>query len=389
MNISINKLDNSVLEVVFEVPSEELNRHIKNTNTLAEASEALIKESWQSAIKEKELEPIGPAQTAIIQIVPGQTAKFKVTVPVLPEVKLPDYKSFIAGIKKEKPEVKDEDIEEALKSWQLSQARFEELNRPAQKGDFISIEFSSSLFPGDTQSDRFILGEGHLVPGFEDELIGLSVNQEKEFDLTYPDPYFVPHLAGKEAHFKVKIIKIEKVELIPLEELIKKDKIADNLEDLKKHVRADLENQAQLMTDRKWRQEIISKITEETEVNLPPIMVEYEQLRLMESLKRQVSEQLKIDFKDYLKRINQKEEDLKKTYQLEAERNVKQFLVLRSLLKNEKIEVSEEEVIQESEKIKSSLDEKQRNEVDQNQLRSYTRDALTRDKLFQKLSSTA
>jgi trigger factor len=387
MKISINNLENSVQEVIFEVPAEELARHIEKTKTLAEASESLIKDSWQKAIKEKELEPIGPAQISIIQMVPGQTAKFKVTVPVLPEVKLPDYHALAKLIKKETPEVTEEDVSGALKSWQLSQARFEALDRPAEKGDFVQIEFTSSLFPGDPQRDQFILGEGHLVPGFEEKLIGLATGQEQEFELTYPDPYFVSHLAGKEAHFRVKMLKVEKVNLVEVEELIKQQNVAESLDDLKEQVRTDLENQAQLLSSRKWRQEVLIKIAEETEVELPKMMVEYEQLRLIESLKRQVSEQLKTDFADYLKKINQKEEDLKKTYQMEAERNVKQFLVLRSLLKAEEINVSEKEVAEESEKIKASLDEKQRAEVDQEQLRNYTRDALTRDRLFQKLSS--
>ncbi len=82
MKITTKKIDNDKIEVSFEVPAEELGQRIKETKTLAEASDALIKASWQEAVKEKGLEPIGPAQTVIEQIVPGQVAKFKITAPV-------------------------------------------------------------------------------------------------------------------------------------------------------------------------------------------------------------------------------------------------------------------------------------------------------------------
>jgi trigger factor len=389
MKIDLKKLEDSTVEVSFQASAQELEEYIKKSNTLAEASELLIKESWQRAVQEKKLEPIGPAQTSMGKVVPGQPLEFKIVAPVLPEVKLPDYKPLIADIKKEKPPVGDKEIDEALKSWQLSQARYKTLERAAEKGDFVHIEFSSSLFPGDhPQQDRFVLGEGHLIPGFEDNLVGLSANQEKEFTLTYPDPYFAPHLAGQQGKFKVKMLKVEEVDLVGLEELLETTKVADSLESLRQQVKDDLEKQAEQMAEQQWRRSLMNVISEKTEVAVPDILINYEQLRLMESLKRQVSEQLEISFEEYLKRLNQKEEELKKTYRLEAEKNVKEFLILGALQKSEKVEVTDQEIFQETEKVKSTLSEEQKKEVDQAQLRAYTKDALKRDKLFQKLSLT-
>lgn len=388
MKITTKNIDNNRVEVHFEVSVEEFNRQIQETKTLAEASEALIKASWQQAVREKGLEPIGPAQTAIEQMVPGQPAKFKITAPVLPEVKLPNYSSLIKEIKREPVQVKDDEVEQAINSWQLSKSKFTTLERPAKKGDFVQIEFSSSLFPGDQlQQDRFILGEGRLIPGFEEQLVGLSAGQEKSFKLTYPDPYFAAHLAGKEAQFKVKMIKIEKVEKISLEELIKNEEAAETVEELRQKVRMDMEHQMKHASEQRWRQQVIDQIAEASEMDLPTTLIEYEQMRLIESLKRQIADQLNLDFEDYLKKINQKEEDLKKTYRMEAERNVRQFLVIRALQRAEQIEVSEDEIIQEAAKIKEEMTPEEANQVDQMQLRAYTKDALTRDKLFQKLSS--
>ncbi len=295
---------------------------------------------------------------------------------------------MVKEIKKEKPEVKDEDVEQAIKSWQLSKSKFKTLERSAQKGDFVHIEFSSSLFPGDqSQQDRFILGEGRLIPGFEDQLAGLSAGEEKNFKLTYPDPYFAAHLAGQEADFKVKMVKVEEIEKVSLEELIKTEKVAESIEELRQKVRADMERQAQQSSEQRWRQQVIDRIAEAAEVELPNTLIEYEQARLIESLKRQVIDQLQIPFEDYLQKINQKEEDLKKTYRMEAERNVKHFLLIRALQRAEKIEISEDEIGQEMAKIKEDLPAEQADQVDQGQLRAYTKDALVRDHLFQKLSS--
>lgn len=388
MEIKISQLKDSNIEVVFEIPTQDWAHHIKSTKTLAEASEALIKESWLRAVKENSIEPIGPARTRVIEIVPGKPARFKVEVSVLPETKLPEYASIVKSIERKEIEVSESDVEEALKSWQMSQAKFKALDHPAKPGDFVEIEFSSSLFSGQPdQRDGFRLGQGRLIPGFEEELAGLKAGQEKRFKLTYPDPYFASHLAGQESEFKVKMIRVAEVETEDLVELARRLKMAESLDELKQKVRADLAVQARRLNVQRWRQEVISKVAEQTEVVSPDTLIEYEQLRLIEGLKRQVQERMQIAFPEYLKRLNQSEEGLKQTYRHEAERNVRHFLVVRALAKVEQIDISEEELTRETERVKTGLDEKQMAPVDQAQLRAYTKDALTRDKLFAKLSS--
>jgi trigger factor len=389
LETTIKKLSPSQLEIYFKVPTEELAQYIEKTKTLGEASTKLINDAYLDYIKKENIEPISSARTEIIKIVPGAPAEFKVIADILPLITLPDYQTMIQGMEKKAVSVSAEQIKEALSGLQKMKAKFTDLNRPAEKGDFIHIEYSSSLGP-DKQSkkDEFVLGQGKLIPGFEDQLVGTEVNQEKEFDLIYPDPYFMTEMAGQKAHFKAKTNKVQQIDNPPLDDDFAKQ-LGDfeTIAQLKIQLEANLKEEFKGQEEDRWRKDVSKKISEQIKTEVPAMLIEAEENRLLNNLKQNVKEQLKISFDDYLKQVKQTEEQMRQAFSVQAEDNVKRFLFLREIGKKEEIQVSEEEVQEKSEQILKELSSEQAEKVEKKQLEANVYSSLFAEKVFQRLAS--
>ena len=389
LETKIKKLSPSQLEIYFKVPTEELAQYIEKTKTLGEASTKLINDAYLDYIKKENIEPISSARTEIIKIVPGSPAEFKVIADILPLITLPDYQAMVQGMEKKAVSVSAEQIEEALSGLQKMKAKFTDLNRPAEKGDFIHMEYSSSLGPDKrSKKDEFVLGQGRLIPGFEDQLCGMEVDQEKEFDLIYPDPYFMTEMAGQKAHFKAKINKVQQIDNPPLDDDFAKQ-LGDfeTIAQLKIQLEANLKEEFKRQEEDRWRKDVSKKISEQIKTEVPVMLIEAEENRLLNNLKQNVKEQLKISFDDYLKQVKQTEEQMRQAFSVQAEDNVKRFLFLREIGKKEEIQVSEEEVQGKSEQILKELPSEQAEKVEKKQLEANVYSSLFAEKVFQKLAS--
>jgi len=387
----IKKLSPSRLEIYFKVSAEELAQYIEKTKTLGEASTKLINDAYLDYIKKENIEPISSARTEIIKIVPGVPAEFKVMADILPLITLPDYQTIVEGLEKKEVSVSRKQVEETLSALQKTRAKFTDLDRPSEKGDFIHIEYSSSLGPDKrSKRDEFILGQGKLIPGFEDQLCGMKAGQEKEFDLVYPNPYFITEMAGQKAHFKTKMDKVQRIDNPPLDDdFAKQFGDFETIIQLKKQLEENLKEEFRRQEEDRWRKEISEKISAQIKTEIPSTLIEAEETRLLSNLKQNVKEQLKIDFSDYLKQIKQTEEQVNQSFSVQAEDNVKRFLFLREIGKKEEIQVPEEEVQERSKQILSELSPEQIEKVEKQQLEANVYSSLFAEKVFQKLASFA
>ncbi len=384
----IKKLSPGRIEIYFKVPAEELAQYVEKTKTLGEASTKLIHDKYLACIKQEKIEPISSARTEIIKIVPGTPAEFKVIADILPLITLPDYQSIVQEIKKKEVLVSEKQVEEALSALQKMKAKFTDLDRPAQKGDFIYLEYSSSLGIGEqSKKDEFILGQGKLIPGFEDQLCGMKAGQEKEFDLIYPDPYFIVKMAGQKAHFKTKMNKVQRIDKLPLDNDFARE-LGDfqTIAQLKRQLKENLKEEFEKQEEDRWRKEVSKKIGEQIKIEVPSVLIEAEENRLLSNLKRNVKEQLKISFDDYLKQVKQTEEQILQAFSVQAEDNVKGFLFIREIGKSEKVQVSGEEIQTKSEQILAELPPEQAKRIEKKQLESNVYSSLFAEKVFQKLA---
>jgi len=417
MRAEIIKLPKSEIELKIEVPAEEwqefldgaakeLSKDLKiegfrpgyaplklveekigMAKILEEAAEHCIQKCYVKAVLENNIEAIGQPEVSILKLAKNNPFEFKAKVAIMPEVKLPDYKKIALEAKRNKVLVEEKEIEETLSWIRKSRARFSQKSGLSQKGDWIEIEYSSSQIEnGKKTDDAFILGEGRLISGFEENLEGMEGGQEKEFFLTFPENHLQKDLAGKELNFKVKLKSVQKVELPEInDDFAKEVGNFKNMAELKNSVKEGISTEKETAEFQRVRQDILEKITEKSEIEAPEILVSNVKNQILVDLKQNISQKLGITFEEYLDKVNKTEKDLLDSFSAEAEKRVKNSLVLREISKKEKIDVSKEEVEAEANKILKSYPGNQK--IDVEKLKDYTKEVIMNEKTFQFLES--
>jgi len=375
------------------LPKEVVEKEISEDQLLSRAVEIAVEENYIKAILENNIEALSQPKIEILKMGLGSPLEFKAEVEVLPEVLLPNYKEIAQKSKKKKVKVEEKEINDILSQLQQSRAKFSALMKPAQKGDFVEIEFSShEIDNGKTRKDAFILGKGHLIPGFEKQIEGMKTSQEKEFSLSFPKEHVQKELAGEKASFKVKMISVQKVELPEINDQFAKGLgHFEDLNALKKSIREGALREKENGESLRVRQEILKNISEKTDCQIPKILLDREKQAMMKELKQELTQRFKMKPKEYFSSIKKKEEEILESFSPEAARRVKEFLVLREIAEKEGIEVEEEEVEQELNKIlKQYSDIKTaKAKLDLGALRDYTKEVMVNERIFAMLEGLA
>ena len=351
-----------------KVPKEIIEKTIEQKETLTRAAEIAIKESYSKIVSENNLEVLGNPEVEILKMALKNPFEFKVKVSIMPEIKLPDYKKIASEMKREKIEVTEKEIEDALKWLQKSRAKFSLKDGLSQKGDWVEIEYSQEGLS--SQKDAFVLGQGKLIPGFEDNLEGMKAGEEKEFELD-------------KKKLKTKMISVQKMELPEItDEFVKSLGKFENIVALKQSIEIGIKEEKEILETERIRKDILEKIAQKTEMEIPEILIEEQKKRHLETMKKQVSENLKMNFNQYLEKIKKAEKDILDSFKDISKKQVKESLVLREIENKENIEVSSEEVEKEvNNLLKSSPKEK----IDLEGLKSYTKEVIKQEKMFQLL----
>lgn len=304
------------------------------------------------------------------------------SAPLMPEVELGSYTGLTVERGKEK--VKKSDVEAELKAVAERQARFVESTKPAELGDFATIDFAGSvdgeIFEGGTaQGYRLELGSHSFIDNFEDQLVGTSVGEEKDVNVTFPENYHEKSLAGKKAVFKVVVQKIEKKEIPEItDEFAANVSEFENLEDYKKDIETRLSQKLEQEKERKVENDLLEKIVEASKVEIPEILIERQLDIFIRDLETRLSFQgLKLE--EYLDYVGTNVSDLRKERREQAEQTVKTRLVLEALVKKENMVVSEEELDsalkETAEKYKKTVEEYKKS-LDDRTIAYYQNDIL-------------
>ena len=415
MKINQKKLEKSQVEVEFELEAEEFSKYIDKAleklkgvvtldgfrkgkmpnslveekvgkeSVLMEAGDIAVKESYTKYVTENNLEPVSQPEVQIKKIAKGDAFLFTVKIEILPEITLPEYKTAISKIKGQEIAVTPEEVEEAIVYLQKSRAKFSQLDKGAEKKDFVEIEYQNEhINQGKVIKDRFVLGDGGFQAGFEDSIVGMKAEENKEFASKFPENHPDKNLAGKDAKFQVKMLSVQKMELPELnDEFAKSLGAFDTLVALKENIKEGVFMEKKDSEKQRRRSEILESIAKDTKLEVPEAMVTFEQQRLFENLKNQITQNFKITFEEYLTSVKKTEEEIKQSYRLEAEKRIKSFLVLRQISKQEKVEISNEEVQEEMNRVLRNHTKEQTDKIDINQFKEYTKDTLINEKIFQ------
>jgi len=374
-----------------QVPAKMVEERVGKENLLMEAGDMAVKDVYIKYITENKLEPVGQPEVSILKIAQGSPFVFKAKITLLPEIELPDYKDIASKIKGKEVSITEEEVQDALNYLQKTRAKFIAEDRPAEKKDFVEITYQNKDINGGKEvQDKFILGEGGFMKGFEDNIVGMKAGDKKEFKSTFPDNSPQKNLAGKEGDFKVVMKSVQKMELPEInDELAKELGVFDTLVALKESMKEGITQEKKASEQQRKRGEILDKIAEKAKVELPDTLVDYEKQRLMDDLKYKIDQNMKISFEQYLSSVKQTEENLKQTFQKEAEKRLKGFLILREVGIKENIEVNDQEVEEELEKSIKSFSKDQISKIDIEQLKEYTKGVIYNEKVFKKLETFA
>ncbi|MBE7090265.1 MAG: trigger factor [Clostridiales bacterium] len=297
--------------------------------------------------KETTLEVIAQPEVEIKDLT-AEGLTILATVAVKPEVKLGAYKGIT--YKKNVYNVTDEDVNEELTRLQERNSRLVDVtDRAVADGDTVIIDYSGSVdgvkFQGGTaEKQSLVIGSKTFIPGFEEQVIGMNIGEDRDINVKFPEEYHAEELKGKDAVFAIKLHEIKAKELPEINDEFIKDAVGtESVEAYKAETKARLEKQAQDRADRELEDEIIKNITKNTEVEIPEALIENQKDRMVQEMEYRLSYQgLKLD--DYLKYIGKTMDDFRADYTEQATEYVKSQLVIEQIIADEKVDATEEDV---------------------------------------------
>lgn len=329
-----------------KAPRSIIEKHYGEGVFFEEAIDQLFRESYGEALKELDLEVVDAPAAEFSKIAKGEGFTITITVPCFPIIAVKDYQGV--EIEKVSQEVKDEDIDNELKALQKRNARMILVERPAQDGDTVLLDYSG--FVGDEQFEggtaerqELTLGSGMFIPGFEEQLVGATPGEKRDVTVTFPAEYHAEELAGKEAVFHCLVHEIKEEQLPELDDEFAKDVSEhDTLEELKQATKERLETYAKSSAENQMKDAAILKVVETNEVEIPRAMVDDEIDRMANELDQQLRYQ-GMGLNQYLQFVGKDAAAFREELRPEAEKAVKTRIVLMGIVNAENITVTDEE----------------------------------------------
>lgn len=385
MSVQVEKLEKNMAKLTVEVPAEEVEKalqaaYMKEKNKISipgfrkgkvpramiekmygaavfyeEAANILIQDNYAAAMEESKEDIVSRPTIDIVQIESGKPFIFTAEVAVRPEVTLGKYKGV--QVTKIDTTVTDEEVEAALEKEQQKNSRTVTVtDRPVANGDTAVIDFEGfvdgiAFEGGKGENHPLEIGSHSFIDTFEDQLVGHNSGDEVEVNVTFPEKYQAADLAGKPAVFKVKINEIKAKELPELNdefasEVSEFDTLAEYKEDLRKHLEVEKENEAK----RTKEDEAIKKIIDKSTMEIPEAMIETQCENMINEFAQRIA-QSGLSMEQYMQFSGMTIDGLKEQVRPEAETRIKSSLVLEQIAKEENIEVSEDEINAEVEKM--------------------------------------
>lgn len=378
-----------------KVPEELIKKRVGDDKIMAQAGEMAIQKTMPQALEQEQLVMIASPKIDIIKQARGNPFIYRALVSLLPEVKLGDYKSI--KVKKKNPAVEEAEVKKTMESLQKMKSKEVLVNREARKGDKVEVKINVyqdkvPLEGGQALNQPIIIGEEHFIPGFEEKLIGMKKEEEKEFELRFPKDYFQKNLVGKLAEFKVKINSVFNIELPKLD-----DEFAHSfgnfktIKELEEQIKKNLIEEAKIKERQRQELEILEKISERSKFDeLPEALLESEIDKMLGELKYDFERQ-NLKFEDYLASIKKSEEELRKSFLPRAEKRVRAALIIRKISETEQIEASEKEIEKELEISRKTHqgNEERLKQVNAPDYKSFVRNVLVNQKVLDKLLEMA
>ena len=407
ITIEAEKFDNAMKKVYFQnakyfnipgfrkgkAPMNIVEKYYGAQIFYEDAFNEVATEAYDEALEANKIDAVSRPVVDIKQMEKGKDVIFTAVVQTKPEVELGKYKGI--EIPKVEYKVEEKDIEHELGHMQEHNSRLITVDdRALENGDIATIDFEGfvdgvAFDGGKAEGHELEIGSGSFIPGFEDQLVGMKIDEEREIKVTFPKEYFSKDLAGKEAMFKVKLHEIKRKELPELDDEFAKDVSEfDTLAELKASIKEKIEKNNEQRQKYETEDLAIKAVCEDVKVDIPSGMVEFEVENMMKDFEQRLSYQgLNLD--QYLKMIGKTEEEMKKEYEPQAIEAIKSRLVLEAIIKAEKIEASEDEIKAKMEEMAKNYGKKVEEISENENLKKYLKEGIESEKALEFIVSNA
>jgi len=376
-----------------KVPLDTAKTRLDQKQVLEQALSRALELSLSQAITEQDLDVYKVTDLAI-QKNTAEALKYNIKLHVYPTFTLPDLKEIKVAHKD--VVVENKEVEETLETVRNSRASFHDKDTIAAQGDRVEVDFditvdNKPLEGGQSKNHPLIIGGKSFIPGFEDQLVGMNKNEEKQFTLQAPNEYFHKDVAGKKLDIKVKLNKIQSVSLPTLDDdFAKSIGSFKDVAELKNNIRDGLNQEKKSKEQQRARLEVLDAVIKKTNIEISPEL-EKDQLNTMIANFDTDLHRRGLELNMYLAQLGKTEEDLRKEWKIEAQRQVKLILALHKIAREHNITVMPEEVDQASGELIQTLvgrGEASLEQIDMNAVRRNVQDRLLNDKTLEFIERT-
>ena len=400
MSLQVERLEHNMAKLTIEVPAEEVEKalqaaYLKERGKISlpgfrkgrvprqmiekmygpevfydEAANRMISEAYAKAYDECELELVSQPKIEITQLEKGKEFIFTAEVAVKPEVKLGEYKGL--KVDKVSTRVTQKEVDEEIDKERERNARtIDVTDRAVQDKDQITLDFEGFVdgvaFEGGKASDYpLTIGSGAFIPGFEDQLIGANIDEEKEINVTFPEEYQAKELAGKAAVFKCTVHSIKAKELPELDDEFVSDvsEKSETVDAYKAEVKAKIKERKENEGKQKREDQSVEQAVANAEMDIPEAMISFQSRQMVDDFARRIMQQ-GMTMEQYCQFTGLSEEKMMEEFKPEAEKRIRTRLTLEAIVAAENIEVSEERLDEELQKMADS------NKMEVDKLKEY------------------
>ena len=333
----------------------------------------LLPKAYEEAVKESGLDVVSRPEIDIEQVGKGQDLIFTAEVAVKPEVTLGQYKGL--EVQKDAVEVSDAEVEEELKKEQEKNAREVTVeDRPVKDGDVVTLNYAGTVdgipFDGGTaESQKLEIGSHSFVDTFEDQLVGMNIGDEKDVEVTFPEEYHSPEVAGKDAVFHVKVLGIKERQLPEIDDDFAQDTTEfDSLDEYKEDIRGKLALAKEERAKSAMENDLVEQIVESSQMDIPDAMVENQVDQMVQEFEQRISYQ-GLSFEQYLQYSGQSMDALRDTMKPDALKRIQGTLVLEAIAAAEDLKADDDDLQAEFERMASMY------QMEADQIASFMGDA--------------